>query len=153
MKNAASREWDRLWLQQAILVQNPTVALDLSIKALAFTRLGWLKHDNALTTRGTMLYGHALRELQKALWDERMMWLDETLAAAYSLSVYEVSNVKTIYVHNPLIHDSFLRLRLALSKVGIRIFPVWGISSGYAGLVGIKHRLDGQYWNHIDMLR
>lgn len=79
----------------------PTVALDLSLKALAFTRLGWLKHDNTLTTRGALLYGRALQELQKALWDEQMMWLDETLAAAYTLSVYEVNTVKDFCVQFP----------------------------------------------------
>ena len=95
IKNGSQGEWDRSWLQQAISVLNPTTALDISIKALAFTRLGWLKHDTALATRGSMLYGHALRELQKSLWDERMMWLDETLTAAYALSVYEVSNFES----------------------------------------------------------
>ena len=109
------------------MVQTPTVALDLSIKALAFTRLGWLKQDSALATRGNMLYGHALRELQKALWDERLMWLDETLAAAFGLSVYEVSKFESLNVDSMLNHRSFLRLRLALSRVGTLISPVLGI--------------------------
>ena len=57
------------------------------------TRLGWSREDNALTNRGQMIYGNALKELQKALWTENTMWLDETLAAAHALSIYEVSGV------------------------------------------------------------
>ena len=89
-------EWNGTWLQHAISAQKSTKALDLSIKALAFTRLGWLRHDTALTTRGAALYGHALRELQRALWDDRTMWLDVTLAAAFALSVYEVCNIEAV---------------------------------------------------------
>ena len=89
--SGSSGEWNRTWLQQAISNQKSTEALDLSVKALAFTRLGWLQHDTALATRGNMLYVRALRELQRSLWDAEMMWFDETLAAAYALSVYEVS--------------------------------------------------------------
>ena len=93
VENIILSEKERLWLPQAVLVTGPTVALDLSLKALAFTRLGWLKHDDTLATRGNLLYGRALQELQKALWDKQLMWLDDTLAAAYTLSVYEVSIV------------------------------------------------------------
>lgn len=81
------------WLERSIEAPNQTVALQLSIKALAVTRVGWKSNDTALTTRGHAIYGNALKELQKALWDEKTMWLDETLAAAYALSVYEVSQL------------------------------------------------------------
>jgi len=43
-----------------------------------------------MATRGYDFYGQALRKLQQALWDERMMWHEQTLAAAFVLSVYEV---------------------------------------------------------------
>ena len=79
------------WLRQAIDAPTPTVALQLSLKALAFTRLGYTRNNVALQNRGHLLYGSALQELQKALYDQDAMWLDETLAAAHSLSVYEVS--------------------------------------------------------------
>ena len=79
------------WLQWSLEVTRPTVALGLSIKALSLTRLGWQNEDVALSTRGRTMYGNALKELQKALWTEDLMWLDETFAAAYTLSVYEVS--------------------------------------------------------------
>ena len=36
-------------------------------------------------------YGRALRELQKALWDPARMYRDETLAAARTLVLFEVS--------------------------------------------------------------
>lgn len=122
--NSSPGEWNHTWLQQAISAQKSTETLDLSIKALAFTRLGWLQHDTALATRGSMLYGRALRELQRSLWDEPTMWLDETLAAAYALSVYEVSHSQAIHVCRLLNHCSSLRIRLAPSKAGIHISRV-----------------------------
>ena len=77
------------WLQFSIDSPKPTIALSLSLKALALTRLGWCRNDAALTNRGHLIYGNALKELQKALWDQDTMWLDETVAAAHALAIYE----------------------------------------------------------------
>ena len=64
--------------------------LQLSLKALSMTRLGWMDGDTVLATRGRAQYGLALKNLQRALWDKTLMWQNNTLAAAYCLSIYEV---------------------------------------------------------------
>lgn len=58
---------------------------------LTVIQLGHANDDIALATEGRNCYGQALRELQKALYDERLMWHDETLVGAFILSIYEVS--------------------------------------------------------------
>ena len=79
-----------IWLQKALDLPDPSPALRLSLKALALTRLGWIHRDNTLTLNGRVLYGQALQETQKALYDERTMWQDETLATGNVLALYEV---------------------------------------------------------------
>ena len=81
------------WLQQSICVPNPPPALRLSLKALAMTRIGWVRKDDAFFHEGKIIYGYALRELQKALYDQRLMWQDETMATCNVLTLYEVSNL------------------------------------------------------------
>ena len=77
-------------LQEMIMLNNCNPLLQMSLKALAMTRLGWLNGDAVLSTRGRTQYGLALKNLQRALWDKTLMWEDSTLAAAYCLSIYEV---------------------------------------------------------------
>ena len=64
--------------------------MQISLKALAMTRLGWMNGDAALSIRGRNHYGLALKHLQRALYDKTLMWQDDTLGAAYCLAVYEV---------------------------------------------------------------
>ena len=79
------------WLQQALELPDPSLALRLALKAVAMARLGWIHQDNTLVLNGRVLYGQALQEVQKALYDEHTMWKDETLATGNVLAVYEVS--------------------------------------------------------------
>ncbi len=79
-----------LWLQQALDLPDPSPALRLSLKALALARLGWIHRDNTLVLNGRILYGQALQEIQKALYNECTMWQDETLGTGAILALYEV---------------------------------------------------------------
>lgn len=54
------------------------------------TRVGWINKDDSLVLQGNLCYGRALNAVQKALTSEASMWRDETFAAGYVLSVYEV---------------------------------------------------------------
>lgn len=81
------------WLQQSICIPNPPPALRLSLMALAMTRLGWLRKDDAFVHEGKIIYGNALRELQKALYDQHSLWQDETMATCNVLALYEVCNL------------------------------------------------------------
>ena len=79
-----------LWLQQALDLPDPSPVLRSSLKALALARLGWIHRDNTLALNGRVLYVQALQEIQKALYDERTMWQDETLGTGAILALYEV---------------------------------------------------------------
>lgn len=85
-----------VWLEQVLALPNPTEPLQLSLKALAMTRLGFVHRDEALCLQGNKYYGHALQAVQKALYNERTMQDDQVFAAGYVLSVYEVRCIKTI---------------------------------------------------------
>lgn len=90
--NVAQNHSDTEWMKVALSIPDSTTALQLSIRALALNRVGWANDDEGLKLHGSIVYGTALRELQRSLWDEKLMWHDESLAAAYILSNYEVSD-------------------------------------------------------------
>ncbi|RFU30305.1 hypothetical protein B7463_g6005, partial [Scytalidium lignicola] len=75
-----------------LLVDQPlmTKALEGSILAVCTARIGRIHNDTALINESLKLYGLGLRELQKALWNPKLMYDDETLAACMALSTYEV---------------------------------------------------------------
>lgn len=58
--------------------------------AVALSIVGSATNNHAFSVEGSRKYGQALWELQKALWDERLMYKDETLAACNGLLLYEV---------------------------------------------------------------
>ena len=78
------------WLEQVLALPNPSEYLQLSLKALAMTRLGFVHRDEGLALQGNQFYGLALQAVQKALFNERTMRDDQVFAAGYVLSVYEV---------------------------------------------------------------
>ena len=53
-------------------------------------RIGWIHRDDTLILGGRVLYSQALQAIQRALYDERTMWQDETLATGNVLAWYEV---------------------------------------------------------------
>lgn len=65
-------------------------ALGLSMAAVSLLVVGSSTSNPALSVEGSRKYGQTLWELQKALWDERLMYKDETLAACNALLLYEV---------------------------------------------------------------
>ena len=81
------------WLQQVISSPSPpdTDALQLSLKALALTRLGRMNQDHRLVLQGQSSYVHALQQLQKALRSDHVVGLDQTFTAGYVLALHEVS--------------------------------------------------------------
>ena len=86
------RTGSQCWLQQALDLSNRSPALRLSLKALAIARIGWIHRDDPLVLNGRKLYSQALQAIQGALYDERTMWQDETLATGNVLALYEVEN-------------------------------------------------------------
>lgn len=80
-----------VWLQHIIDLPTRGIPLDLSVKAFAMTRIGWINKDESLVLQGNQYYGRALNAVQKALSSDASIWQDELFAAGYVLSVYEVS--------------------------------------------------------------
>jgi hypothetical protein len=78
------------WLAEAVRFHNPGKALEYSLHALCITRIGRIAGDQALVLKGSVAYGHALRELQLALSSPKLAGTDDTLASCLVLSIYEV---------------------------------------------------------------
>jgi hypothetical protein len=83
----------REWLCEAANLNHPGKVLEYSLHALSITRAGRISNNEALVVQGSAAYGFALRELRKALLSPRLAAKDETLAACYILSIYEVGLV------------------------------------------------------------
>lgn len=66
-----------------------TTALETSILAVCIARLGRLRGDQSLVHESLKFYTQGLFELQKALWDPKLMHRDETIAACMALVFYE----------------------------------------------------------------
>jgi hypothetical protein len=80
----------REWLCEVVNLNHPGKVLEYSLNALCITRAGRIGNEQALVVQGNAAYGFALKELQKALLSPRLATKDETLAACYLLSIYEV---------------------------------------------------------------
>ncbi|KAI9819123.1 MAG: hypothetical protein M1827_007279 [Pycnora praestabilis] len=78
------------WVEIIPDILNPGEALSDALSALSVARIGRLEDDSNLARAAMSLYGKALWELQRALWDETLMYRDETLAASMVLGMYEV---------------------------------------------------------------
>lgn len=89
--SSAQAETPCVWLQHIIDLPTRGIPLDLSLKAFAMTRIGWMDKNESLVLQGNQYYGRALNAVQKSLSSEASMWQDELFAAGYVLSVYEVS--------------------------------------------------------------
>jgi hypothetical protein len=87
---ASTAKDERSWLMLLPEVADVTTALEMSILALSSAKLGRLNDNMQLVIESRKLYGHSLRELQKALWDPKLMYKDETLAACLMLMMYEI---------------------------------------------------------------
>ena len=78
------------WPQLVYDIPTEGPALRLSMAAVSLLVVGSSTSNPTLSVEGSRKYGQALCELQKALWDERLMYKDETLAACNALLLYEV---------------------------------------------------------------
>ncbi|KAL6716939.1 hypothetical protein ACLMJK_004851 [Lecanora helva] len=79
-----------LWLEQVMWTPNKSETLQLSIKALATSRLGWLNRDQPLALQGSVTYVKALQSVQSALWRGNAALDDDLFVAGYVLAVHEM---------------------------------------------------------------
>jgi hypothetical protein len=94
----------REWLCEAVSLNRPDKVLEFSLHALCITRAGRDGNNPVLVFHGKAAYGYALRELQKALLSPAA-FKDETLAACYLLSIYEVYHFTKLQRHSLNIHS------------------------------------------------
>lgn len=78
------------WILQLPELLMRTPALEASVSAVSAAMLGRMHDDRPLVNESLKLYTIGLRELQKALWNPKLMYDDETLAACLCLSLYEI---------------------------------------------------------------
>jgi hypothetical protein len=78
------------WFAMVPTLPDITAALEASTLAICTSRLGRINGDMILVRESLKFYTQGLWELQKALWDPKLMYREETLAACMSLIVYEV---------------------------------------------------------------
>jgi hypothetical protein len=87
----SSTETDsRAWIAALPLIPSPTKALETATYAVSLARLGATLHAPDIQRESLKLYTQSLRRTQMALWDRRLMYSDETLAACMLLAIYEV---------------------------------------------------------------
>lgn len=79
------------WIEVLPDLRHGDPALQAATTALSTARLGQVHSDMVLKKESLKLYGLGLRRLQDALWDEKRMHNDETLATALILALYEVA--------------------------------------------------------------
>ena len=86
-----------VWLEQVIASPQRSDVLQLSLKALAMTRLGWMKKDKNLTLQGNTHYGNALQSIQTALWRQDATMNDDLFVAGYVVAVHEASVLRSSF--------------------------------------------------------
>jgi hypothetical protein len=82
---------DRFWMTEVQELPSWTKALEAALLTLSTSRLGRLNDDRVLSRESLKWYSIGLVELQKALWDPTLMRRDETLAACFALTWYELT--------------------------------------------------------------
>lgn len=78
------------WLMLVAELPEMTTALETAVLAMSSAKVGRLNDDPVLVKASLKSYVEGLWELQKALWDPKLMYRDETLAACMALWMYEV---------------------------------------------------------------
>lgn len=78
------------WTSVLLELSQTEPALDLAFSALSISRVGRSNNDLRLVKESTKIYGRALKDLQKALYDESRMHTAEVLAACSLLGLYEI---------------------------------------------------------------
>lgn len=78
------------WTSVLLELSSAEPCLDLALSALSISRVGRSHNDLRLVKESTKIYGRALKDLQKALYDDSRMHTAEVLAACSVLGLYEI---------------------------------------------------------------
>lgn len=78
------------WLQLVLNTPTDSLVLDHAMAAVSLSVVGRATNNTTIAVESSRKYGQALLELQRALWQESLMYRDDTLAACNALVLYEV---------------------------------------------------------------
>ncbi|KAK5065389.1 hypothetical protein LTR84_001227 [Exophiala bonariae] len=82
---------DRMWIESVPCLPYLTSALESSIMAMCFAKIGDFNGDERFKLEGLQLYHRALRELRMALLHPQLLYDDQTLGACVALTHYEMT--------------------------------------------------------------
>ncbi|KAL9044489.1 MAG: hypothetical protein Q9214_002374 [Letrouitia sp. 1 TL-2023] len=99
-------EEQKPWFAQLSELSSPTKAVEFSTMAVCSAKLGRLNDDKNLTQESLSLYAQGLKELQKELWNRKLMHSDETLAACMALGMYELMECPAGDRHGYISHQN-----------------------------------------------
>ncbi|KAF2672373.1 hypothetical protein BT63DRAFT_194719 [Microthyrium microscopicum] len=100
LRNASTPNWLRIIPTHA----NPTKALETAAFAVSLGTLGDTLQNRDMLSESLRLYTRGLNDMQAALYDPKLMYEDDTLAACMLLAMYEIfqcpSNNRKAYVNH-----------------------------------------------------
>ncbi|KAI9723188.1 MAG: hypothetical protein M1828_004291 [Chrysothrix sp. TS-e1954] len=83
------------WIQEAASTASNSIALQLSLRALALTKIGRLHEDSNLIIQGQADHVRSLQAIQRCLYDVHTSGSDDTLAACRSVMMFELFESST----------------------------------------------------------
>ena len=78
------------WLPTVRALAEENSSVRVTVRAVAYTGLGWIREDSALVQHGLRLYAQALRETNQMLQDPEQTLSDAVLASCRTLSLFEM---------------------------------------------------------------
>jgi Fungal specific transcription factor domain len=136
MLNGSRTARGKIWLLLLPEMPTLTVALETSILAVCTARIGRLNADQVLLQEGLRLYTRGLCELQKALWNPKLMYREETLAACMALTMYELQECPAKSGGGYVTHNAGAMKLIQLRGAGAH-------TEGLAHLIFLAFRLHG----------
>ncbi|KEF61966.1 uncharacterized protein A1O9_03538 [Exophiala aquamarina CBS 119918] len=82
---------EKMWIKTVPSLPYLTTALEVSVMAMCFAKIGDFHNDGRFKFEGLQLYHRALRELQLALLNPQLLYDDQTLGACVALTHYELT--------------------------------------------------------------
>ena len=93
--NSSQRQLSH-WLHGILCLGSSFPALHQALLALSVRQYGSKHHDQFVSNEGRRIYTRSLARFQKALYDPELCMLDETLATACVMVLYEMTDPQTI---------------------------------------------------------
>lgn len=131
---AAKSNRERNWLLQVPGMPSLDSSLEAAVFAVCTARLGKQDANQDLIHKSMASYYTGIRELQKAIHHPRTRWQEQTLAACFSLAMYELSECPGQMAQGYLSHYNGAPWNCCDSAVRPSMLLGWG--TAYCGGFG-----------------